>query len=160
VALSGITAIYALPRYFEGSLLKVVRGKPIKTVYDTRTIWIQVLYTKKIAIIILSVVVLVDTSRSLTAKEGLPLLNSILSWGILATSLLIPVMDGVTGGHHFMHRLVVIYLAFAPVFILLSIRYYEINIQFRSYVLLFLLHDCVCMDITREIAILFRDKSI
>jgi phosphatidylinositol glycan class N len=64
-----------------------------------------------------------NTSEKLKKKEGLPVVNQLISWIILSTCVLIPATDIVKGGHHFLRRLVVIYLAFAPVFILLSISY-------------------------------------
>ena len=73
------------------------------------------------AIITLSIFVVNDTSWRLNRKMGLPLRNQILSWMIFASSILIPLFDVVKEGHHFLRRLVVIYLSFAPLYILLSL---------------------------------------
>ncbi|KAJ3283535.1 hypothetical protein HK104_010337 [Borealophlyctis nickersoniae] len=76
-----------------------------------------------LAIILVSVVVTMDTSSRLRAKSGLPFINQVISWATLVASLAIPILDGVERGQHYLRRLVVIYLAFAPVMIFLSISY-------------------------------------
>ncbi|KAI8822461.1 Phosphatidylinositolglycan class N-domain-containing protein [Fimicolochytrium jonesii] len=74
-------------------------------------------------VIAASIMVTVDTTYRLQAKSGLPLLNQTISWAILAIAIAIPILDGVHKGQHFLRRLVIIYLSFAPVFVLLSISY-------------------------------------
>ncbi|KAJ3098942.1 Glycosyl phosphatidyl inositol anchor synthesis [Phlyctochytrium planicorne] len=77
----------------------------------------------QLAIILASIVIVNDTSMRLKKKEGLPLLNQVLSWLILVSCVAIPALDTAKEGHHFLRRITVIYLAFAPLFILLSISY-------------------------------------
>ncbi|KAI9347798.1 Phosphatidylinositolglycan class N-domain-containing protein [Zopfochytrium polystomum] len=108
---SGIYAAFALPTYMAStSPTKAKPGVPL-------TIVLQLL------IIVASVLVVNDTSRRLANKEGLPSMNQTVSWAMLASSVLVPVLDGLGGSQHYLLRLVVIYLAFAPVFILLSLSY-------------------------------------
>ncbi|KAJ3059362.1 Glycosyl phosphatidyl inositol anchor synthesis, partial [Podochytrium sp. JEL0797] len=76
-----------------------------------------------LAVILVSILVVNDTSGRLKRKEGLPFLNQLVSWLILLSCGVIPVMDLAKEGQHYLRRLVVIYLSFAPLFILLSISY-------------------------------------
>ncbi|KAF9134927.1 Glycosyl phosphatidyl inositol anchor synthesis [Mortierella sp. 14UC] len=77
-------------------------------------------------LIALSTVIVNDTVRSLAAHEGLPLLNQTLSWIILFTTGSIPFVYGARSNQHYLLRMVVIFLSFAPIFILLSISYESI----------------------------------
>ncbi|KAJ3107774.1 Glycosyl phosphatidyl inositol anchor synthesis [Phlyctochytrium bullatum] len=74
-------------------------------------------------IILFSIAIVNDTSYRLKQKEGLPLFNQVSSWILLGSCIGIPIWDTAKEGHHFLRRIVVIYLAFAPVFILLSLSY-------------------------------------
>ncbi|KAI8800970.1 Phosphatidylinositolglycan class N-domain-containing protein [Cladochytrium replicatum] len=91
-------------------------------------------------LVVLSSLVVISTSYALEKKEGLPLLNSLMSWSILGITLAMPSIDSVRRGQHFLRRLVVIYLSFAPIFILLSISYEVLfYVAFSVTVLLWLL---------------------
>ncbi|KAJ3411822.1 Glycosyl phosphatidyl inositol anchor synthesis [Chytridiales sp. JEL 0842] len=114
IILSGVAAAVLLPAYFS--------ALPTNKASRRREFAPTVIITQ-IALTLFSTIVVNDTSRRLKAKEGLPLLNQIISWFLLSTCVVIPAMDIVKGGHHFLRRLIVIYLAFAPVFVLLSISY-------------------------------------
>ncbi|KAJ3161469.1 Glycosyl phosphatidyl inositol anchor synthesis [Geranomyces michiganensis] len=77
----------------------------------------------EIAIAIISVLTTLDTTFRLRAKTGLPLLNQTISWSVLALAGIIPLVDAVHRGQHYLRRLTVLYLAFAPVFVQLTISY-------------------------------------
>lgn len=106
--------------------------------------------------IVASVVLVYDTTRSLREKTGLPVVNQIVSWIVLGKNLVLILMDllslvcvaencivtlmdfwftrlvvsssipfvyGLRSNHHFLQRLTIIFLAFAPTMILLSLSY-------------------------------------
>ncbi|KAF9438824.1 Glycosyl phosphatidyl inositol anchor synthesis [Entomortierella beljakovae] len=74
----------------------------------------------------LSTFIVNRTVKSLAAHEGLPLVNQVLSWIILFTTGSIPFVYGARSNQHYLLRLVIIFLSFAPIFILLSISYESI----------------------------------
>ncbi|KAJ3287053.1 Glycosyl phosphatidyl inositol anchor synthesis [Rhizoclosmatium sp. JEL0117] len=116
ILISGAIAAYLLPKYAPTKL--PVSGKAKQQKDGPPAI---ILF--QLVVILVSIFIVNDTSGRLTRKEGLPLLNQLLSWIILFSCGIIPAMDLVKEGHHFLRRLVVIYLSFAPLFILLSISY-------------------------------------
>ncbi|KAF9110209.1 Glycosyl phosphatidyl inositol anchor synthesis [Mortierella sp. AM989] len=87
-------------------------------------------------LIALSTLIVNSTVKSLAAHEGLPLLNQTLSWVILFTTGSIPFVYGARSSQHYLLRLVIIFLSFAPIFILLSISYESIFYFFLSTTLL------------------------
>ncbi|KAG0045192.1 Glycosyl phosphatidyl inositol anchor synthesis, partial [Gryganskiella cystojenkinii] len=72
-------------------------------------------------LIALSTIIVNDTVKSLAAHEGLPFINQTLSWMILFITGSIPFIYGARSSQHYLLRMVIIYLSFAPIFILLSI---------------------------------------
>lgn len=64
-----------------------------------------------------------SSALSLQAKQGLPLGNQALGWTILVLSLLMPFLHRMSPNNHYLHRLVVLFLTFSPVFVILSISY-------------------------------------
>ncbi|KAI8581187.1 hypothetical protein K450DRAFT_233511 [Umbelopsis ramanniana AG] len=77
----------------------------------------------ELILIAASTVLVYSTSSSLQQRNGLPLLNQYASWAILIVSTILPFIYGGNAGDHFLHRIAVISLAFAPLMILLSISY-------------------------------------
>ncbi|KAI9704869.1 MAG: Glycosyl phosphatidyl inositol anchor synthesis [Candelina mexicana] len=77
----------------------------------------------QIGLIALAMIVTRSSIASLQAKQGLHLGNQVLGWIILVTSLTIPFLHGLWPNSHYLHRLVVIFLSFAPVFVILTISY-------------------------------------
>ncbi|KAJ3161507.1 Glycosyl phosphatidyl inositol anchor synthesis [Irineochytrium annulatum] len=116
ILLSGVVAAWLLPAY-----LPALPKTGVTATGPTKLPPMVILF--QLAVITTSIVIVNDTSGRLRRKEGLPPLNQILSWIMLASSVVIPVMDVVKEGQHYLRRIIVIYLAFAPVFILLSISY-------------------------------------
>ncbi|KAF9158836.1 Glycosyl phosphatidyl inositol anchor synthesis [Mortierella sp. AD011] len=77
-------------------------------------------------LIALSTIIVNSTVKSLAAHEGLPLVNQAVSWVILFTTGSIPFVYGARSNQHYLLRLVIIFLSFAPIFILLSTSYESI----------------------------------
>lgn len=77
----------------------------------------------QVGIIILTVVVTRSSVASLQAKEGLPLGNQVVGWIVLVTSLILPFVHRIAPNKHYLHRLVIIFLTFSPIFVLLTISY-------------------------------------
>ena len=120
IVLSGVLAVILIPRYIQAALPSSKQDELERI--DLTIVWTQ------IGIILASIVVVCHTSWSLNNKHGLPFLNAATSWLILATSILIPIIDRFSKSEHYLKRLVVVYLSFAPVFILLSVRYHIVLI--------------------------------
>lgn len=87
-------------------------------------------------LIALSTVIVNSTVRSLAAHEGLPLVNQVVSWIILGITASIPFVYGARSSQHYLLRLVIIYLSFAPTFVLLSTAYEAIFYFFLASTLL------------------------
>ncbi|KAI5288135.1 Glycosyl phosphatidyl inositol anchor synthesis, partial [Ascosphaera acerosa] len=82
----------------------------------------------QLGLVVLAVVVTRSSVQSLRAKLGLPLGNQVVGWGVLAGSLAVPLLHrllacGGTARQHYLHRTMVIFLAFAPTFVVLTISY-------------------------------------
>ncbi|KAJ3330585.1 Glycosyl phosphatidyl inositol anchor synthesis [Blyttiomyces sp. JEL0837] len=116
ILISGGIALYYLPRLSQ-SLPKTQKVDSQAGTMNTSNIIVQ------LVIIVISMFLVNDTSSRLANKQGLPLINQAISWLILASCVGIPMLDVVKGGQHYLRRLVVIYLSFAPLFILLSLSY-------------------------------------
>ena len=59
----------------------------------------------------------------MAAKKGLPTMNAIASWVLVCIGVFTPLIDKNTKSSHFLTRLLVVYLSFAPTFILLTVSY-------------------------------------
>lgn len=95
----------------------------------------------QIGLILLAMVITRSSVSSLQAKRGLPLGNQVMGWIVLSklnfhgqvrhriltistvTSLSIPFLHSLQPNNHYLHRLVIIFLTFSPVFIILTISY-------------------------------------
>ncbi|KNC99152.1 hypothetical protein, variant [Spizellomyces punctatus DAOM BR117] len=111
---SGVFALFRLPHITKLPLSH--RGGP----QPQKLLRIVVL---EILLIAISILVTADTTLRLRAKTGLPFLNQIFSWGVIVLLVGILTIDGAQHAQHYLRRLTVIYLAFAPAFILLTISY-------------------------------------
>jgi phosphatidylinositol glycan class N len=74
-------------------------------------------------LIALAMIVTRSSVDSLQAKAGLPLGAQVTGWVVLVSSLVLPFAHSFSPNNHYLHRLVVIFLAFAPMFIILTISY-------------------------------------
>ena len=77
----------------------------------------------QVGIILLAILVTRSSVASLQAKQGLPLGNQVTGWLVLITSLGLPFVHRIRSNSHYLHRLLVIFLAFSPSFVLLTISY-------------------------------------
>ena len=77
----------------------------------------------QIGLIALAMFVTYSSVASLQAKAGLPLGTQVLGWVVLVASLVLPFAHGLQPNNHYLHRLAVIFLTFAPMFIILTISY-------------------------------------
>lgn len=64
-----------------------------------------------------------SSALSLQAKQGLPRGNQAVGWLVLVISFLMPVAHRLQPNHHYLHRLLVIFLTCAPTFVILTISY-------------------------------------
>lgn len=77
----------------------------------------------QLGILLLTIVVTRSSALSLQGKQGLPLGNQVVGWFCLISSLILPFIHRFAPNNHYLHRLVVIFLTFAPSFVLLTISY-------------------------------------
>ncbi|KAI0206195.1 GPI ethanolamine phosphate transferase 1 [Astrocystis sublimbata] len=77
----------------------------------------------QIGLILLAMIVTRSSALSLQAKQGLPRGNQIVGWLVLVISLLMPLAHRLQPNHHYLHRLLVIFLTCAPTFVILTISY-------------------------------------
>jgi len=64
-----------------------------------------------------------SSAISLQAKAGLPRGNQIVGWAVLVLPLFMPFFHRLAPNKHYLHRLMVIFLTFSPVFVILTISY-------------------------------------
>ncbi|KAF9575666.1 Glycosyl phosphatidyl inositol anchor synthesis [Mortierella alpina] len=127
LTLSGVVAVLIVPGMTSG----VDGEKQEKSGNTARSVMMF-----QTGLIALSTLIVNDTVKSLAAHEGLPLLNQTVSWIILFVTASIPFVYGARSSQHYLLRMVIIYLSFAPIFILLSISYESIFYFFLSTTLL------------------------
>ncbi|RKF83047.1 GPI ethanolamine phosphate transferase 1 [Golovinomyces cichoracearum] len=77
----------------------------------------------QIGLIILSMIITYSSVVSLQAKSGLPRGNQILGWVTIVLSFILPFLYQINPSKHYLHRLMVIFLTFAPIFVILTISY-------------------------------------
>ncbi|KAL5038050.1 Glycosyl phosphatidyl inositol anchor synthesis, variant 2 [Batrachochytrium dendrobatidis] len=130
VFLSGVAALNLIPQYTAVQL-----PTPHMRASGVQPSSLKIV-TVLLTILGISFAILVSTTRSLDAKQGLPIVNSIISWLIMIPCVAIPIVDGALGSQHYLRRLVVIYLSFAPLFTLLSISYEVLFFFFFSITIL------------------------
>lgn len=77
----------------------------------------------QVGLVALAMLVTRSSVASLQARQGLPLGTQIVGWLTLVASLTVPFLHALHAQDHYLHRLVVIFLAFGPLFIILTISY-------------------------------------
>ncbi|KAL8935960.1 MAG: hypothetical protein Q9216_005176, partial [Gyalolechia sp. 2 TL-2023] len=77
----------------------------------------------QIGLIMLAMIVTRSSVTSLQAKHGLPVGNQVIGWLVLIASLTLPFLHSLQPNSHYLHRLVIIFLTFSPIFIILTISY-------------------------------------
>ncbi|KAI9774606.1 MAG: Glycosyl phosphatidyl inositol anchor synthesis [Geoglossum simile] len=83
----------------------------------------RVILGLQVGLVGLAIIVTRSSAMSLQAKQGLPLGNQAVGWLTLVISLTLPFLHCLQPNSHYLHRLVVIFLSFSPVFIILTISY-------------------------------------
>ncbi|CAG8515257.1 7445_t:CDS:10, partial [Dentiscutata erythropus] len=89
----------------------------------------------QVGLVVLSIIVVYDTTSKLKDKAGLPFLNQIIAWIILVISTATPFVYGL-GKQHYFQRLTTISLSFAPLFVILSISYEVLFYYFLTITLM------------------------
>ncbi|KAH9887139.1 Phosphatidylinositolglycan class N-domain-containing protein [Xylariomycetidae sp. FL2044] len=77
----------------------------------------------QVGLIFLAMIVTRSSAMSLQARQGLPRGNQVVGWLVLVVSLMMPLAHRVQPNSHYLHRLLVIFLTFAPTFVILTISY-------------------------------------
>ncbi|TKX26545.1 GPI ethanolamine phosphate transferase [Elsinoe australis] len=77
----------------------------------------------QIGLIALAIFVTRSSVSSLQAKAGLPLGTQVVGWIVLVSSLILPFAHTLQPNSHYLHRLMIIFLTFAPMFIILTISW-------------------------------------
>ncbi|KAM3077141.1 Glycosyl phosphatidyl inositol anchor synthesis [Clarireedia jacksonii] len=77
----------------------------------------------QIGLIVLSMIVTRSSAMSLQAKLGLPRGNQIVGLCLLVVPLIMPFLHRLQPNNHYLHRLMVTFLTFAPIFVILTISY-------------------------------------
>ncbi|KAF2664007.1 PigN-domain-containing protein [Microthyrium microscopicum] len=77
----------------------------------------------QIGLVMLSMVSTYSAATSLQAKQGLPLGTQIVGWLTMIASLGVPFLHTLDPINHYLHRLLILFLAFAPSFVILTISY-------------------------------------
>ncbi|KAK8011339.1 GPI ethanolamine phosphate transferase 1 [Apiospora arundinis] len=105
---------------FEDKLIAdLSRSKgPSKSNYISRT-----LIGVQIGLVLLAMFVTRSSALSLQARTGLPRGNQVVGWLVMIISLLMPFTHRLQPNNHYLHRLMVIFLTFAPTFVILTISY-------------------------------------
>ncbi|KAK3113301.1 Glycosyl phosphatidyl inositol anchor synthesis [Teratosphaeriaceae sp. CCFEE 6253] len=83
----------------------------------------RAVFGAQVGLIALAMLVTRSSVASLQAKQGLPLGTQMVGWVTLVASLVLPFLHALQPRDHYLHRLVVIFLAFGPMFIILTISY-------------------------------------
>ncbi|KAL9090469.1 MAG: hypothetical protein Q9165_005230 [Trypethelium subeluteriae] len=77
----------------------------------------------QVGLVALAMLVTRSSVLSLQARKGLPLGTQVVGWLVLIASLTVPFLHGLQPNNHYLHRLMVLFLSFAPIFIILTISY-------------------------------------
>ncbi|KAL3475264.1 Phosphatidylinositolglycan class N-domain-containing protein [Aspergillus californicus] len=83
----------------------------------------RIIMGMQLGMVLLSLIVTRSSVGFLQAKQGLPLGNQVVGWGVLVASLLLPLFHRLYPNSHYLHRLMIIFLTFSPTFIILTISY-------------------------------------
>jgi phosphatidylinositol glycan class N len=83
----------------------------------------RIILSVQLGLVLLSMIVTNSSIGYIQARQGLPLGVLVVGWATLISSLLVPQLHALYPNSHYIHRLVVIFLQFAPTFIILTISY-------------------------------------
>ncbi|KAF2996704.1 Glycosyl phosphatidyl inositol anchor synthesis [Curvularia kusanoi] len=83
----------------------------------------RIILSVQLGLVLLSMIVTNSSIHYVQARQGLPLGVLVVGWATLVGSLVLPNLHGLYPNRHYIHRLVVMFLQFAPTFIILTISY-------------------------------------
>jgi len=83
----------------------------------------RLLLGAQLGLVLLSMIVTKSSIGYIQARQGLPLGVLAVGWTTLVSSLFVPQLHGLYPNSHYVHRLMVLFLQFAPTFVILSISY-------------------------------------
>ncbi|KAI4700846.1 Glycosyl phosphatidyl inositol anchor synthesis [Alternaria sp. BMP 2799] len=114
-----IGALYLL---FEKSILEDGKSEAELAKHELNTNS-RIILGAQLGLVVLSMIVTKSSSGYLQARVGIPFGVLTVTRATLLASLVVPQLHGLYPNTHYVHRLVVIFLQFAPTFIILSISY-------------------------------------
>ncbi|OJJ55716.1 hypothetical protein ASPSYDRAFT_92840 [Aspergillus sydowii CBS 593.65] len=83
----------------------------------------RIIMGMQLGMVVLALIITRSSAASLQAKQGVPFGNQVVGWAVLVASLILPFAHRRYPNSHYLHRLMVIFLTFAPTFIILTISY-------------------------------------
>ncbi|CAE7174104.1 hypothetical protein PTNB85_03612 [Pyrenophora teres f. teres] len=119
VLMFGVGVIYLL---FEKSILGDSKSEAELAEHELND-KSRIILSIQLGLVLLSMIVTRSSIGYIQAREGIPLGVLTVGRATLLTSLFVPQLHGLYPNSHYVHRLVVIFLQFAPTFIILSISY-------------------------------------
>ncbi|QIX00901.1 hypothetical protein AMS68_006418 [Peltaster fructicola] len=123
---------------FEEQLLEIFPDRASETTARSNSLS-RTIFGLQVGLIALAMAVTRSSVASLQAKQGLPMGTQLVGWFTLVSSLVVPFLHILQPRNHYLHRLAIIFLAFGPLFVILTISYeglfyFAISTTFLSWV--------------------------
>jgi phosphatidylinositol glycan class N len=83
----------------------------------------RIIMGTQVGLVALAMLVTRSSVFSLQAKQGLPLGTQVVGWFTLIASFVVPFLHALQPRDHYLHRLAITFLAFGPLFVILTISY-------------------------------------
>ena len=83
----------------------------------------RIIMGTQVGLVALAMLVTRSSVFSLQAKQGLPLGTQVVGWLTLVASFVVPFLHALQPRDHYLHRLAITFLAFGPLFVILTISY-------------------------------------
>ncbi|RPA72718.1 PigN-domain-containing protein [Ascobolus immersus RN42] len=138
-----VVKVESLNMILGGGALMIIAGfagstfQPLSIRKDKTTIdWSSKILGLQTALVSGAMIVTRRSVTSLQAKEGLKFHDQVGGWVVIVASLLVPLLHTVHPRTDYLHRVLVIFLTFAPTFVILTISYEGIFYTFFSLTLL------------------------
>ncbi|QDS69199.1 Glycosyl phosphatidyl inositol anchor synthesis [Venturia effusa] len=113
----------ALYLFYEDSILEQLPSTKRGEATEERPLLSRSVIGIQIGLIILAMLVTRSSVASIQSKQGLPLGTQLVGWLTMIASVTVPILHRLQPSNHYLHRLLVIFLTFAPTFIILTISY-------------------------------------
>ncbi|KAJ5708200.1 GPI ethanolamine phosphate transferase 1 [Penicillium malachiteum] len=107
---------------FEDTILGKSSSAP-KNPGALSTLGSRVVMGTQVGLVLLALIVTRSSVSFLQARQGLPIGNQVVGWGVLGASVVLPFFHRLYPNSHYLHRLMVIFLTFSPAFIILTISW-------------------------------------